>query len=128
MIIFTLTRTAKTDTYTEGQLSTIQGYLADTLERAVNDPEHPAIPEGVYVGTMYDSPEFGRPIPLLENVPGRDHIEIHPANYPSELKGCIAPGRKAADGVIDTSRETSDAINKMIIDNGGDFQILIQSV
>lgn len=28
----------------------------------------------------------------LQNVPGRSMIEIHCGNYPSDLKGCLAPG------------------------------------
>lgn len=36
-------------------------------------------------------------------VPGRTNIEIHPANWASELEGCIAPGmRKDIDVVYDS--------------------------
>lgn len=50
------------------------------------------IPEGVYKYTMYDSPVNKRKVPLLHDVIGFEFIEIHPANFPSELKGCTAPG------------------------------------
>lgn len=29
----------------------------------------------------------------VTNVPGRTYIMLHPANWPSELEGCIAPGQ-----------------------------------
>lgn len=31
-------------------------------------------------------------VPYLMDVPGYSGIEIHPANFASEIKGCIAPG------------------------------------
>ena len=51
-----------------------------------------AIPAGTYAVTLYDSPKFGRVMPLLNGVPGRSYIEIHPANFPQQLLGCIAVG------------------------------------
>jgi len=51
------------------------------------------IPSGEYKFRLYPSPKLkGRLVPLLEDVPGRDLIEIHVANEPHELLGCIAPG------------------------------------
>jgi hypothetical protein len=32
-------------------------------------------------------------IPRLHEVPGRTDIEIHPANYDTDLRGCIGVGR-----------------------------------
>lgn len=69
-----------------------------TIERPwlQNAPGRSCIPEGDYraqVGTHYGAGE-GRPSIELSGVPGRSEIEIHVANRPSELRGCIAPGMR----------------------------------
>ena len=66
--------------------------LCVTIERAHDDPAYPCIPEGVYVAVRYNSPKHGPNTWLLINVPGRSYIEFHVADFPHELKGCIAPG------------------------------------
>lgn len=49
------------------------------------------IPEGTYPLVKRTSKKYGRHI-LVNNVPGRDLILIHPANHAAtELMGCIAP-------------------------------------
>ncbi|MBI4997867.1 MAG: hypothetical protein HZC22_13435 [Rhodocyclales bacterium] len=58
------------------------------------------IEPGTYRATVRQSPRFKRQVLLLHDVPGRDMIEIHPANWAgdeelgwfSELNGCIALG------------------------------------
>ena len=50
------------------------------------------IPIGIYDFELYNSPKNKRIVPLLKDVPNRGMIEIHPANYPHELEGCIAVG------------------------------------
>lgn len=57
-----------------------------------NMPGISCIPPGVYELEFFDSPKFKRPILRLKNVPGREAIEIHPANHVAELRGCIALG------------------------------------
>lgn len=57
-----------------------------------NAAEVSCIPEGGYDLSLYFSSHNKRWVPLLHDVPQRSMIEIHPANYPHELKGCIAPG------------------------------------
>lgn len=80
------------DDRTEGKI-TIEGIsVCDSLERPWGITDHPCIPEGTYPIITYYSPHNKREVPLLENVPGRSMIEIHPANHVSELLGCIAPG------------------------------------
>lgn len=50
-----------------------------------------AIPVGTYPLSIYASPKFKTDVLLFENVPKRSFIEIHIANSPHELEGCIAP-------------------------------------
>jgi len=59
-----------------------------------------AIPEGIYPITIYDSPHLGKPVPLVNDVPGRSYIEIHWGNFPANYKGCIGVGESR-----DTSTE-----------------------
>lgn len=43
------------------------------------------------------SPRFKKDMWLLLDVPGRDGIRIHSANYARELNGCIALGMSKSD-------------------------------
>lgn len=60
------------------------------------------IPAGVYVCRWTMSPRYGRRMYLVDAVPGRSGIRIHPANLcgdrskglKSHLNGCIALGEK----------------------------------
>jgi len=82
------------------------------------------IPYGRYQVVITKSPRFskqkGRDVftPQLLNVPGFEGIRIHPANFASELEGCIAPGKAyAIDKVINSKpayAEVMDAISLAI--------------
>lgn len=54
------------------------------------------IPCGRYLVRATYSPRFGRKMYLLLDVPKRDGIRIHPANWPMQLNGCIALGTAVA--------------------------------
>lgn len=57
---------------------------------------------GLYTARLVDSLHFDRKVYRLQNVPDREDIEVHPANfagdlalgYHSDLRGCMAPGLK----------------------------------
>lgn len=51
-----------------------------------------AIDPGRYKLILAESPRLKRITPRLVDVPGREGILIHPANFAEELDGCIAPG------------------------------------
>lgn len=57
-----------------------------------NHPRTSCVPVGTYVFNNYNSPKHG-PTWMTNEVPGRSMIEIHAANWPSELLGCIGVGR-----------------------------------
>src|ERR1700691_3537567 len=61
-----------------------------------------AIPLGRYNAAMALSPHFGFSTPHL-SVPQRTYIEIHPANYPLQLEGCIAVGTTIDGDALDAS-------------------------
>jgi hypothetical protein len=75
----------------DGGDTVLTGYTVELAYRGNRQGES-AIPEGTYTAGFYESERFGRTVLLLEGVPGRTYIEIHPANAPHQLDGCIAPG------------------------------------
>ncbi len=73
------------------------------------------IPAGRYALRLYNSPRWGKKVPLLVGVPERYMIEIHPSNYairPSDghalLEGCIALGMNPSSVSVDDSTQTWD--------------------
>ena len=68
-----------------------------------------AIPEGIYRGRKRDSPRFGMRVLGIE-VPSRTDIEVHPANYPRQLGGCIAVGESIGNDALDSSRAAFGAM------------------
>jgi len=70
--------------------------LAVTVELpdAGNAPDVSCICAGEFVCAMRDSAKHHGRVYGVEDVPGRKDIEIHPANLPIELLGCIALGRR----------------------------------
>ena len=65
-----------------------------------NKPDISCIPKGTYKTVFIYSPHFNRKVYRLLDVPGRENVEIHPANWAgdtslgwhSDLKGCITLG------------------------------------
>lgn len=86
---------------TPGQLSLNGSAFCFTLERpdVSVDPTnpHPCIPAGTYKILLQYSPHFGRTMPHLQDVPGREGILLHFGNYVSDSEGCILVGRLKAD-------------------------------
>lgn len=73
-------------------------FTCKTLER-----KDKAIDAGIYSMEFTYSPAFNRIMPLI-NVPGREGIRIHWANYPQQLEGCISVGEKIDGDAVDSSR------------------------
>lgn len=67
------------------------------LPWADNHPDLSCIPSGSYEFEKYFSPKHGFWVWEALNVPGRQDIEIHPANLSSELLGCIGVGDTLGD-------------------------------
>jgi len=64
-----------------------------------NVPRKSCVPAGEYLLVKHDSPLVTRITKgrhtwtwMLKDVEGRTYILLHPANWPHELEGCIAPG------------------------------------
>ena len=80
------------------ELSTVELVWADNTTRKS------CIPEGTYKAVPRFSEKFGHHFHVID-VPGRDLILFHPANYSRQLLGCIAVGMAHKDidkdGLID---------------------------
>lgn len=105
------------------------------IERAhkTYDTQHPCIDEGNYIFEPYLSPTKGH-VFLAQNVPGRTFIEMHIANKPSELLGCLAPVNKFAClggewGGLESGVQPDGAFIRFqrLVGNDPSFQINITS-
>lgn len=80
------------------------------------------VPEGEYPLVREYSPKFNCKLLELKEVPDRTESKIHPANYTSQLRGCIAPGLHFvdmnSDGLKDVmfSGDTVQFINNLMPD------------
>ena len=72
---------------------TYKDFKCFTLELPwlMNEKNVSCIPVDGYIGRLHDSPANGDVI-AIEDVEDRTHIQIHSANYISQLRGCIAVG------------------------------------
>ncbi len=94
-----------------GELTIDGAHVAYTLERI-----SVAIPMGRYQLGLYNSPHFGRVMPILRDVPGRSFIEIHMGNHPAQSDGCILVGdpQDPATGDVMNSVKTFNALFPVI--------------
>ena len=89
---------------------TLQGnpficYTIENLEKS--------IPAGTYDVVWAWSPKFNRETPHII-VPNRTFIEIHTANYPYQLEGCIAVGDHLEDDAVDNSKVTDKRLEDIL--------------
>lgn len=84
------------------------------------------IPEGRYKFTKEIHPRLGKVL-RLHDVPGRDGILIHVANYISDLEGCIGVGKDYFDykGTVAISH-SRDSISELYESVGDDGYVVIK--
>jgi hypothetical protein len=97
----TLVRYRDNRVLTQGVLLIDGTFFCDTLERPWKDNQRKvsAIPLGTYNIHYAYHEHNGNTYDVLE-VPNRDSILIHSANFVNELEGCIAVGVKSEDAVL----------------------------
>ncbi len=93
-------------------------YIGVTMERSAV-----AIPEGTYRGYKRDSAHFAMRVVGID-VPSRTNIECHPANWPSQLLGCIAVGESKDGDALDNSIMAFDGMMVAVPDN---FSVIVDS-
>lgn len=84
----------------------------DTLQYilSVKEKHHTAIPYGKYQVIMSFSARFQVYLPELLSVPGFSGIRIHAGNTQADTSGCLLPGKKSGDKVINSRTTTSNLI------------------
>ena len=96
-----LKRTVMTPKSTIGELYVNNKFecyvLEDTDRRLEQNPDakihgETCIPRGKYQIVVTQSARFGRPLPLLVDVPGYTGVRIHTGNKPADTDGCLLPG------------------------------------
>lgn len=77
---------------------------SDSLEhiKSIKVKHETAIPYGTYQLVMSYSQRFEKYLPELLNVPGFDGIRIHPGNTEADSSGCILPGIRNVDKVVNS--------------------------
>lgn len=135
MMRATLRRTEMGDAGTFGTL-TVDGHTFRSGELPWRENAHgkSCIPAGVYLVSWRPSGKYGRKF-QLQDVPDRDHILIHAANYVgdedkgyrAQVDGCIALGAGVSelDGqmAVRGSRDIVTAFEKLM--NFSDFELEI---
>lgn len=130
----TLKRIANRPTYCIGRLYVDRLLFSDTIEdtdRGLKDSwplekimktkvyGETAIPKGRYKLILSVSPKFknrkwakkyGGLVPEILNVKGYSGIRIHPANFATELLGCVAPGVNSKKGQVTQSQVTYEKL------------------
>lgn len=97
---------------TEGELYIDNEFAGYTLEPPRLDPpaKPRAIPCGTYDLTWAFSPKHGQFVPLVENVPDFEGVEIHIGNYPKDTLGCLLVGEVRGNDMIGQSTPAIQAV------------------
>ncbi len=114
-------------TYVSGEMTIAGAWVLERPEPKYPSPYH-CIPAGIYKLELYPSPKFQRIMPRLVDVPGCPYCEIHWANHPADLEGCLGVGTMRDQGVIYNSREKFGELfpilEAAIKTEGADIQVL----
>jgi len=104
-------------------------FRAHTLELPDldNQKDVSCIPEGLYSCRKHQSPKNGYCIEII-NVKDRTHVQLHKANYLSDILGCIAIGDSARfkdnwEPWVTNSKDTLEELMGLLPDH---FDMLIK--
>lgn len=97
-------RTSKTELAIFGTVSIGNEQICYSMERLAV-----CIPTGSFSAHLRYSPHFDMTVPGID-VQNRKDIEMHPANFVSQLEGCIAVGDSIDNGALDNSRAAFDRL------------------
>jgi hypothetical protein len=106
-----------TDRSTIGQMSldgVFECYTLEDVVRPVKIKGITAIAAGSYEVVISFSERFGRPLPLLLDVPNYDGVRIHPGNTDRDTEGCILVGKTKKTDFIGSSKGAFAALFQKI--------------
>src|SRR6266436_1567287 len=111
-----LQRQFETPLSTQGHLAINGVHQVWTLERPSPQfqSDYHRIPAGTYNIVLYDSPHFGRKMPLLLDTPDCDKCEIHWGNVPGASHCCVLVGVEKGVNIIFHTRDAFDALFPLI--------------
>lgn len=111
---------------------TIEGsdFKGKTMELEYNDNKKriSCIPAGTYTVVKRTSPKYGLHFHIT-NVPNRDFILIHSANYSRQLLGCIGVGESFVDLDKDGLKDITNSkatLKKLVEIMPNEFQLVIK--
>jgi hypothetical protein len=114
----TATQTPGELTYYQDRIKPIFDCKTIELEVDCNARRDDAIPPGLYKCVRRHSAKYGEHVHIT-NVPNRDLILIHNANYSRQLLGCVGVGEKHADidkdGLLDVTNSKNTLEKLMAI-------------
>lgn len=128
-----LQRETLTPEATIGQLLIDGEFFCFTLEDRVRPTKIAgvtAIPEGRYKVGITQSLRFGKPLPLLYDVPGFSGIRIHVGNVAANTDGCLLVGLQKGVNSVGRSKAAMDALMPVLeaaLQDGGEAWITIQN-
>jgi len=126
---FKIKRVALKENYTIGHWYIGNHKFCDTIEDKVRDLNkdgdlddegegkvygETAIPYGKYKMVLAYSPRFKRILPTILNVKGFEGIRVHSGNTAKDSEGCIIVGVNDRKGWVSNSRNTLDALIKLM--------------
>jgi hypothetical protein len=120
-----LIRDDQNDVRTLGAMFDGEERIAETLELPWRDNQRgvSCIPEGTYECHLAHSPSRGYDVYWLQDVPGRQDVQIHIGNFPKDIRGCILVGTKRGkDSVLSSKKAFSMFMERM---DGKDFTLEI---
>jgi hypothetical protein len=87
--------------------------LPELFEGQPNVPDKTCILPGTYEVQRLWSAHWNQMMPHVVGTPGRSEVEIHVANFPHDILGCIGIGRlRISDIEIGESREAFEEFNR----------------
>lgn len=93
-----------------------------------NHPETSCIPVGTYKATRHTRADGLKSL-LLEGVPGRTEVEVHPGNTTAQTHGCILLGKGAYCSLATAGVANSDAaLDELYVALDGDEDITVTVV
>ena len=85
-------------------------FTLEDIQRPLKIAGVTAIPRGHYEIVITFSARFGKPLPLLLNVPGFDGVRIHTGNTSTNTEGCVLVGKSRTNNSITQSRDAFNVL------------------